>query len=200
MNKKILLIRTGGTIDARPYIDPYTPPKIVRPLGPKNSLVFPTIRKNGQNRNVKTFVWAKNEEKRFVKDSQLFTPKEIRYVAEIIRQDHDHNVFVITHGTDAMTGNAMRLRRLLGGNKKTVIFVGAMVPLSMSKGGAFGDAVEALEFTFKTLKKGIPNGVYVVGKDNSTQKWTLFDPGSVEKDRKLSKENLAFNMRPNNGR
>ncbi len=194
MQERILLIRTGGTIDAEPYEDPKSPPDYVTTLSAESSLLFSTVETLPNHENVDGFVWGRWEEGRFVKDSQLFTPEDIEALANIIKQ-HGNGYFILTHGTDAMAKNAKLLQQQLQGSNKVVAFVGAMVPLSMHQRHA-SDGVDALSFALKHISE-CPSGVHLVGRDSATERWGFFDPAHIQKDRHASLERLVFSLQPN---
>jgi L-asparaginase/Glu-tRNA(Gln) amidotransferase subunit D len=193
MNQRILLIRTGGTIDSAPYDDPRNPPPIVTTLKGADSLVMPTVATLPNHEYVDGFSWGRWDEDIFVKDSQKFTPQDIMALAEMIRKDEDHDFFILTHGTDAMAQNAAALQRELAGTGKVVLFTGAMVPLSMhDKHGS--DAPESLRFTLEHIFDQ-PPGVQIVGRDAQTKRLGFFDPSTVEKDREESRSSLNFTLK-----
>jgi L-asparaginase/Glu-tRNA(Gln) amidotransferase subunit D len=115
MQERVLLIRTGGTVDSERYEDPYNPPKIVNTLKGNDSLVMPTVRQMDHSRMVDGFTWLPAQEDRFVKDSQEFEFADITALAEIIRKD-DHRSVVVTHGTDGMVHNCKIVAGSLGGH------------------------------------------------------------------------------------
>ncbi len=193
MDNRILLIRTGGTIDSEPYADPKNPPKFVDTLKGDKSLIMPAVASMPNHKNVDGFTWGRWEEDRFVKDSQLFTPDDIQALAKLIKED-DHRFFVITHGTDAMVKNSTALQAELGDGDKVVVFAGAMVPLSMHRKHE-SDGVETLRYTLANIATQ-PAGVYIAARDTGTKRMGFFDPQKVEKDRKASLENSRFIVGP----
>lgn len=193
MNERVLLIRTGGTIDAEPYADPKHPPQYVSTLKDADSLIMPTIAQLPNHKNVDGFSWGAWQENRFVKDSQLFTEEDINALASIIKND-THNMFIITHGTDAMTKNALLLQEKLAGCNKTIVFAGAMVPLSMhTKHNS--DGIDSLRFALEHIQPKSA-GVYVVGRDSHTKRLEFFNPADVEKDRDASLASSQFTLKP----
>lgn len=194
MSSDILLIRTGGTIDAVPYEDPRNPPETVATLKGDQSLIAPALRLLGIDEAIDMHSWSSNLEDTFVKDSQEFTAHDIALLADIISRD-EHKYIVITHGTDAMTVNAKRLQEALGSIDKTIIFTGAMVPLSMHQAHG-SDGLEALAFACGKVQDP-PSGVYVAAHDKDTRALTLFDaaiPHTKIKD--ASKANLEYIIEP----
>jgi L-asparaginase/Glu-tRNA(Gln) amidotransferase subunit D len=192
MYERILLIKTGGTFDSVEYEDPKNPPKYVETLKGENSLILPIINTFRVGEKVDSFVWGEWQEGRFVKDSKLFSDEDIIELAEIIKQD-EHNLFVITHGTDAIVKNACLLQEQLEGSGKVVALVGAMVPLSMHD-KHISDGVDALKYTLEHIESKSPN-VYVVGRDLHSKRLQFFDPTKVQKDRETSLELSAFTLR-----
>jgi len=203
MNHRILLIRTGGTIDSKVYEAPFdlsNPPPNVKTLKGDESLIMQTVSRLPNAGRVDHFSWVGRQEDRFVKDSKEFTPEDIGALAHIILDD-SRQFFVITHGTDWMVKNAMMLQELLRGSDKVVVFTGAMVPLSMqneyqelTKQGRETDAVEALRYTLERISHTKP-GVYIAGRDAHNERMGFLDPDKVEKDTDLSKANLAFTLK-----
>jgi L-asparaginase/Glu-tRNA(Gln) amidotransferase subunit D len=191
MNNCILLMRTGGTIDAEPYNDPKSPPSVVKTLKGENSLIMSTVSKLPNHENVDGLTWDKCEEIRFVKDSQLFEPDDIKSLSEIISSDR-RRYFILTHGTDAMTKNAALLQQELRGTRKIIALVGSMVPLSMAP-KYVSDGVEALRFAILNIVGQSP-GVHIVGVDSKTEDWEFFRPGLAKKDRTASSTKLVFTL------
>ncbi len=192
MDDRILLIRTGGTIDSVAYDDPYNPPKYVSTLKGEDSLIKDTVALLPNHENVDHFSWLQwpedpsgKAEERFVKDSQKFTEDDIHELATIIKEDTTHRHFVITHGTDAMALNAMLLQKEMAGTDKVVAFTGAMVPLSMED-KHHSDGIDGLKFTIANLANQ-PAGVYLAGRDTHSQRLAFFDPAKFEKDHEASK-------------
>jgi len=187
MKNRILLIRTGGTIDAEPCDDPRAPPPVVTTLRPEDSRLLPTVAALPGHEKVDALPWTAREENRFVSDSQLFTPGDIRALAGIIKSKV-YRYFILTHGTDGMVMNATRLQAELRGEDKVVVFAGAMVPLAMPE----SDGVEALRFSIAHIAEQ-PPGVYIAGTD-AAGAWRFFDPAMVQKDRETSVKRLVFTL------
>ncbi len=197
MSERILLIRTGGTIDAIPYTDPQQPPEIVDTLKSSESLIMQTVRELPDHQRVDEYIWGAWQENQFIKDSKLFTDDDMNALADIIKNDN-HRMFVITHGTDAMVKNATMLQERLVGSNKIVAFVGAMIPLSMRKEHE-SDGVNSLGFSINNIANQKP-GVYVVGHDTHSKRLGFFDPSLVEKDRKASAVERLFTLKNSSGR
>lgn len=192
-DKRILLIRTGGTIDSVAYDDLFDPPPFVRTLKGDESLIKSTVETLPNHENVDHFTWCKWEEDMFVKDSQKFTTQDILALAQVIKDDTEHKHFVITHGTDAMAENASFLKNALKGTDKVVAFTGAMVPLSMNDKHP-SDGIDGLRFTLENITKQ-EAGVHIVGRDTHSKRLAFFDPKAVEKDREESKVSLQFTLK-----
>ncbi len=193
MEDRILLIRTGGTIDSEAYADPKSPPPLVSTLKGTDSLIMPLVHQLPNHDKVDEMVWSTRQEDLLVKDSQEFTPEDMSALADIIRQDK-HRYIVMTHGTDAMVRNAEMLQERLKGTDKVVVMTGAMTPLSMHKQHE-SDGMDALRFSLQHVM-GKESGVYVVGRDEHTQRLGFADPSTVEKNRVISKETSAFTFQP----
>ncbi len=188
MSNRILLIRTGGTIDSVPYDDPKHPPSFVSTLREKTSLIMNTIRTLPNYEDIDEFTWGIRESS-YVKDSKLYTIQDIYELAQIIYND-DHRHFVITHGTDFIVKNAIALKEGLQSRNKVVVFTGAMVPLSMhQKCGS--DGVELIRFVCTNIKRQ-DHGIYIVGYNAGNKYPDFFDPHTVEKDFNVSYEHLKF--------
>ncbi len=191
MEDRILLMRTGGTVDAQPYEDPWNPTPIVTTLKGDASPLWSTVQTLDGHEHVDGFSWIGSAEDRFVKDSQEFTPEDMDVLASIIKND-ERRYFILTHGTDAMAENAAALQKALAGYDKVVAFVGAMVPLSMH-GADKCTGVEALQYTIDNLRDQ-QAGVHIVARDAHTRRLEFHDPATVEKARAESKKDLVFTV------
>jgi len=181
-------------MDAKECEDPRTPPKYVETLKGEASLVMPAIEQLGYT-NVDRLNWKASEESRFVKDSKQYTPKDIEALAKIIREDKEHDHFIIAHGTDHIVQNANSLKYALEGSGKVVTFVGAIVPLSMHKRRGFtSDAVDTLKFALGGIMERDP-GVYIVARYSNTKLQKFFDPNDVKKDRETSMKYMSLMLR-----
>ncbi len=195
---RILLIRTGGTIDAEPYPDPKEPPQFITPLPAAESLIMDTVKGLPNADKVDGLTWVDWQERKFVKDSQKFEPEDIQALADIIKADH-RKYFVLTHGTDGMVKNASALQEALKGTDKVVAFTGAMVPLAMEgKNDPAGnkihsDGVSMLQFTLQNIESQ-KSGVYVVARNAHTRQSQFFAPQTVQKDKESSKADLTFTV------
>lgn len=168
----ILVIITGGTIDAEPYA---ATPERVTPLA--QSVIPAVLRAMGYT-DCDFYPWK-------MKDSQEFTPDDMRDLADIICADTSE-AFLVTHGTDAMKANALQLEKYVQGSGKTVFFVGAMEPL---KHGVASDGPENLKYALDTIaqvKAQMGEGVFIIGrgeKADGTFGACMFRPNEVEKDK-----------------
>lgn len=169
----ILVVMTGGTIDAEPY---ETTPEFVTPL--EKSLIPDMVAELGYEKDVCDFFqWM-------MKDSQAFTREEMHELASIIRADEREH-FVITHGTDAMVQNAQLLDEFLQGSGKTVFFVGAMEPLTH---GGRSDGPENLKRALDTIHAvgDEQSGVYIIGRGEVAKGKLgpcMFKPDEAAKDK-----------------
>ena len=130
-----------------------------------------------------------NAEERFSKDSKEVTEKDIAELASIIRSA-EYRYFIFTHGTDAMARNAKLLQGALQDSGRVVVFVGAMIPLSMSAKHK-SDAVDNLQFALEHIHE-LENGVNMVGYNPQTKRRDFYNPDKVEKNFVVSKENLQL--------
>lgn len=167
-----LVIMSGGTIDSHPY---ESTPDRVSPL--EVSIVPDMVRELGYGDECDFFQWI-------MKDSQDFTPDEIRELAGIIRDD-TRETYIVTHGTDAMPKNASLVKELLAGSGKTVLFVGAMEPLMHGK---TSDGPDTLKYALEHIDAIHENepGVYIIGRGEMAKgKYgpRRFDPDEAVKDR-----------------
>lgn len=195
MKNKILLIQTGGTIDAAPYADPQRPPRITTTLKSNESLIPQTIRKLGYSDIMDIYKYTEKNKNISGKDSKLITKNDIQKLAHIIAKE-DYSYFIITHGTDAMAKNAEMLQNQLQNNNKITVFVGAMIPLSMHT--QYGsDATENISFTIENII-GQKSGVYMTGYDAEKKSASFYTPQLYEKNFAASKKNLKLIFEPKN--
>jgi hypothetical protein len=204
---RILFVRTGGTIDAQAYPEASRPPTLVTTLLGEESHIKDIIgalphadlidlHRWGYNDEEAggAFKWDRYVEQHYVRDSQEYNYGLIVELAELIR-DTPHNFIVITHGTDAMERNARMLKDVLEemGVHKTVVFTGAMVPLSMRHQHET-DGIEALEFVMRNIMRtgDRPPTVYMVGRDSEHGHLGFFDPRRTNKERPMSLAQLKF--------
>lgn len=160
--KDILVIMTGGTIDAEAYPDPANPPPNAVPL--KDSAVPDALHAMGYDDDCRCYQWL-------MKDSKEFTERNLDELATMIRERRAQHI-IITHGTDRMPENSRDLMKFLGSTDKTVIMTGAMIPLA---NGKESDGYENLRFAVENIEKW-PPGVHVVMHGRR------FDPARVRKN------------------
>lgn len=172
--QNILVIMTGGTIDAEPYEQT---PEFVTPL--EHSLIPDMVKQLGYGEGTCDFFqWI-------MKDSQEFTREEMQQLADIIKADAREH-FVITHGTDAMVKNARLLDEFLQDSGKTVFFVGAMEPLTH---GGRSDGPENLRRAIDTIQavgEEQNGGVFIIGRGevaNGKLGPCMFRPDEAAKDK-----------------
>jgi len=149
-NMSTLLLLTGGTIDAEPYEHLDQPDATVI-----TSYIPQLLEDNGLCNQVEIHYWKER------KDSKLFLEDEIREIATYIMSSK-YNQVVVTHGTDRMAEHSRIVRQELLANKskahlKTVIFTGAMIPLSHGKES---DGESNLQHAIEMAATQAP-GVYV---------------------------------------
>lgn len=193
MSDKILLIQTGGTIDAVAYENPENPPLIIKILNDKNSLIMPTISNLRLTSKIEKLNLSQQQQNYLTKDSKEFSKDNVASLAEIIKQQ-PYSHIIITHGTDAMINNAKLLAQLLIENYKIIVFLGAMIPLSMNN-QYVSDGIENLEFAINNITKQNA-GIYVIGRIAINQDLGFFKPELVTKDREASIKTakLIFNL------
>ena len=191
MSEPVLWIDAGGTIVSAPYADPRNPPETVAPLPPGDAeaLMNDMLLHLGVSEQVQCL----HAPPALRRDSKELTQTELRMLADLIAHRGERH-FLVTHGTDALAPNAGEVRALLGDTPKTVVFTGAMVPLSM-QAKAPGDAEANLRFVFAHIGL-LPPGVCVVGTDAASGAVRCFDPDTVEKDRPESIARLRLVLRP----
>jgi len=177
MKKDVLVIMTGGTIDAEPYTDPAHPPKRATML--THSMIPTTMEQMGFAQRCDFLPWR-------AKDSNDFTPEEMRDLAQIIRTSKARYV-IVTHGTDAMADHSRDIMQRLQlpdsslrsdhpsgatvpfvrgewpSRDKVVVFTGAMVPLA---NGPRSDAYKNLHYICENMEGWKP-GVRVVMHEKS---------------------------------
>ena len=160
--KDILIIMTGGTMDAENCPDPARPPKTVITL--KDSLVPLAVEELGYGSDCRFFQWM-------MRDSKEFTPAAIYAMAVFIKQRRAQHI-IITHGTDRMAENSRQLAKEMQGSDKVVIMTGSMVPLA---NGRESDGYENLRYAVEHIES-LPAGVHVVMHGRT------FDPVRLQKN------------------
>lgn len=200
---RILWINTGGTLVSRRYDDPFHPPEHVEtlPIREADALIETLLKKLCREQQVDCYNYGIHWDYQahgdtFIRDSKKFTDDYICDLAEVVESSSQKH-FLITHGTDAMTENAARLKKELnarGITDKKIIFAGAMVPLSMQDLHA-GDAEANISAALKELHEGdLPPGVYVAGRQKDGR-IACVDPEGVTKDMAASRKDLQFTLK-----
>jgi L-asparaginase len=147
LHAPILVITTGGTIDAEPY--GAAPPIMITPRGA--SLVPDALASMGLKDRCCFYHY-------FAKDSKDFNAGDLEFLSRLIREQQYERI-IITHGTDAMPENSRALAALLDGVDKKVVFTGAMLPLSQPD--ARSDGFDNLAYAVEHIDQ-FPSGVSVV--------------------------------------
>lgn len=164
MKQKIHFIITGGTIDAsyspphqtaKPNAVSVIPPYITNVIQPHFTASFETL---------------------CMKDSREITDTMRRKMIAAIKKTTAQN-FIITHGTDTLAQTAEFLDRNIGDTDKTILLVGAMIPL---KDIVCSDAGFNLGFAIGVLAT-LESGVYIC------MNGCVFEPGTVEKNQKKAR-------------
>ena len=183
-NRPILVIITGGTIDAEAYPDPANPPQKAAMLA--ESAVPAALAAMHLARPYYCYLWLR-------KDSKDFTEADIQGLAQVIRAS-GHRDIVITHGTDKMVENSRLLDNvisewghapippasrlaLLGSQQQNdpfykIAFTGAMMPLS---NGAQSDGYRNLRYAMEQVGS-FPPGVWIAFENQR------FEPHRTVKD------------------
>jgi L-asparaginase len=90
-------------------------------------------------------------------DSSNIEPEHWTSLAEIIKEHyHNHDGFVILHGTDTMAYTASALSFALQGLNKPVILTGAQLPITAIRTDALENLVTTLEIASAKNKSGEP--------------------------------------------
>lgn len=120
MNKKILILNTGGTIGMIRSENGYTP----------NKAFFSDMLHNmGALKADGMPEWELKHTERIL-DSSNMTVDDWNTIGKYISQDYDnYDGFVILHGTDTMAYTSSALSFMLEGLAKPVILTGAQIPL-----------------------------------------------------------------------
>ncbi len=159
MSDTIHLIATGGTIDS--VFDPTTERKVMREqsglkdflnraIHPKDKFTFETP---------------------FMVDSLNMTNKNRQDILKAIT-DSPTNKILITHGTDTMSLTAEYLKENLRSTNKTIILLGALIPL---EGFYQSDAPFNMGYALAEVKSR-PAGIYICMNGHT------FNAGEVKKN------------------
>lgn len=159
----LLIIITGGTIDAEAYADPENPPKIATML--EESAVPAALAGMNLARPYYCFLWLR-------KDSKEFTEADIKALAQVIKTS-GHTEIVITHGTDRMVENSRMLAGVgIQDSGIRVAFTGSMIPLA---NGEHSDGYRNLRYAMENISE-FPVGVWIAFEGKR------FDPHQTIKD------------------
>lgn len=191
MKNKILLINTGGTINAQRYRDLSVIPDVTTSLPVSESLIPGVISKLGFSVDI-----YNPQSEGLIKDSKEFTEEDIRTLSRLICKS-ECQFLVITHGTDKMADNAMALKKIIGNTDKVIIFVGSVVPLSMQNEHE-SDAIDNLRYVLENINRQ-KAGIYITARDEHNRRLKFFDPESVEKDRSQTHKERRFIVRMKKG-
>lgn len=181
--QKIIILCTGGTIDARPYENPSRPPTLVTTLKTSESLIPSTLRQICPSHPLEFPTLSSHHEETFSKDSKQYTDTDLMELAQLISSS-TQQYFLLTHGTDAMVANASKLKLLLRHLDKVVILTGSMIPLSMHPRQP-SDAHANLVYALTKIYSQKP-GVWIVGRNSRTHLLELFSPDRIKKNLKKS--------------
>lgn len=157
--KKILVIATGGTIDAEPY---EVTPVDITPL--EHTMIPKALETLDLSDICDVHEFS-------MKDSKYIGIEEITQLTRLIEDKSEHyDHFIITHGTDATPPNGRMLKLLFepsGITGKTIVFTGSMEPLlngtqptsAADIDSATSDGWKNLHYTINHIKKQ-PAGIY----------------------------------------
>ncbi|RUR18405.1 L-asparaginase 1 [Legionella sp. km535] len=135
MNKRILIINTGGTISSVKTPNGYEPsPGYVE----KAIAQIPTLK----HRDMPAYVIKEYQP---LLDSSNMTVHEWNRIASDIAHEYDHfDGFVVFHGTDTMAYTASALSFMLEHLGKPVIVTGSQIPLSEVRNDAIDNVITSL--------------------------------------------------------
>ncbi|MFZ4126003.1 MAG: asparaginase domain-containing protein [Rickettsiales bacterium] len=131
-NQKVLVVVTGGTIDARydPAAPEGTPHDVPVPIAAQDSCIPSALEKLGFKQG-RDFEIATLPDVR-LKDSKFITPHDLDMIVDRVRADGFTKVMVV-HGTDTMPNSGIYLQEALTKNGLTdvrVVLTGGMYPLN----------------------------------------------------------------------
>lgn len=133
--KSVFILATGGTISMhkteRGYVpDPAHLEKSLTKLPELKNPDMPSYTIHGYEKPI---------------DSANMTPKDWHQIGEhILKNDADHDGFVILHGTDTMSYTASALSFMLENLKKPVILTGSQLPLFETRNDARENLINAI--------------------------------------------------------
>ncbi len=154
MSVKILVVDMGGTIGAEDHelYNQGQAPKNVKCL--KESPILPTLRKIASDSGTSVdFVYKLIPHGGPGKDSKDVTEDDLRELVSHIR-NHQATKILIPFGTDAMIPNAKKLKDIMQEmqcdiSDKTILFVGAFLPLARPGSEGIANLKGALEILQK---------------------------------------------------
>lgn len=121
MNKKVLIIYTGGTIGMK---------KTEKGYAPVSGFLGEAISAIPDMNSPSAPKWDLYEMSPLL-DSSDITVKEWNKIAEVIYNSYDkYDGFVVLHGTDTMAYTASAISFILHGLEKPVVLTGSQIPLS----------------------------------------------------------------------
>ncbi len=153
MNKKVLIIYTGGTIGMKRSGKGYIP---------VSGFLSEAISVIGDMKSPSAPKWDLYEMTPLL-DSSDITVKEWNKIAEVIYNNYDnYDGFVVLHGTDTMAYTASALSFILDGLNKPVVLTGSQIPLSEIR----SDGKDNLVTSLLIAADGVANEVclYFSGK------------------------------------
>ena len=159
MIENVLIVDMGGTIGAEDHklYSQGQAPKNVKCL--KQSPILPTLKKIAHDNGISVdFVYESIPHGGPGKDSKDVTEDDLRELVNHIKK-HKATKILIPFGTDAMIKNAKRLKDIMqemqcDSSDKTILFVGAFIPLARPG----SDGVENLKGALEILQKNEPLG------------------------------------------
>lgn len=151
---KLLLLTTGGTIDAQPYPED-DPPAVSTPSEDRLSLRTLTALIQNQDAALDCIEICN-------KDSKLIDGKDLDALERAILTHPGYDRVIVTIGTDRMTGTAQDLKaRLRDSPPCPVVFTGAILPLA---NGETSDGPANLRLAAFGEPKAAP-GIYITMHD-----------------------------------
>lgn len=184
---KILVIVTGGTIDAAAYPvvgGKITPPKDARPL--VNSNVIRYLRQDPEWEKKYHFVHLRPV------DSKYMNAAYRHNLLNIIKNAPEKRV-MLTMGTDCMAPVAWDIEQKLGEkNDKAVVFTGAMVPIA--NGDEWTDGFHNINWAIQNTEGDAP-GVWITFTEKNNTVWHTWRPEGLRKNLEAQRfENHLGNM------
>ena len=183
----VLLITTGGTIDAAPYPVRQESDGSIRVLAPGDAVnselssaamyLSSHPKWGGHVTHLSPAIGKLN------KDSKHFSADDLQRLAEIIKTSR-HQKILVTMGTDWLSQNAAYIEEFLQESGKSVVFTGAFVPMRNDDPHAgLSDGARNLDTAMETLLAQ-ESGVSIVIPRSLDQRHTaqIWQPGDKVKD------------------